>query len=117
MQTLDNFLTIKEFSKQNMFLPEQELLIAILDRAVLDYCAREGDLHIKAKTWLFEEGSLDDVFSFNSVCEHLNLNPEAIREKIKFLEIPKNVSQSHRWLRKKIQSSTKKRTRKKRSIN
>ncbi len=87
--------------------PERELLIAILDRAVLDYSGREGELHQKAKEWIFGVQDLDNLFSYNSICEHLGINPEALRQRIRNLDIPKNVSQAHRWLRKKVQTGQK----------
>lgn len=117
MQTLSSILSTKEFLNQKIFLPEQELLVAILDRAVLDFCGREGDLHIKAKSWLFDDNSLDDTFSFCSICAYLNLDPSAIRERILNLDIPKGVSQSHRWLRTKVQNTSKKRKKRARVLS
>ena len=87
--------------------PEKELLVAVLDRAVLDYSGREGDLHKKAKEWIFEDNDNDSLFSYNAICDYLGINPEALRTRILELNIPKNVSQAHRWLRKKVQTGHK----------
>ena len=104
-------LSSRDLSSVKKITPERELLIAILDRAVLDFCGREGELHEKAKEWIFVdeiEHSFNanelDSFSFSSICEYLGLNKQALRERILSLDIPKNVSQAHRWLRTKVQS-------------
>jgi len=105
-----DMLSNKDYCSINQITPERELLIAILDRAVLDFCGREGELHEKAKEWLFfqedESQFYDntDSFSFSAICEYLGLNKQALRERILSLDIPKNVSQAHRWLRTKVQS-------------
>jgi hypothetical protein len=104
MNTHDMFIS-REFSTIKQITPERELLIAILDRAVLDFSGREGELHEKAKEWIFGEEEYENtIFSFQAICEHLGLNPAALRRKILDLKIPKNVSQAHRWLRSKVQS-------------
>jgi hypothetical protein len=96
----------REFLSIKQITPERELLIAVLDRAVLDFCGREGELHEKAKEWIFGEIDIEssESFSFSTICEHLGLDPSALRKRILCLEIPKNVSQAHRWLRSKVQS-------------
>jgi hypothetical protein len=104
MGTHDMFIS-REFSTIKQITPERELLIAILDRAVLDFSGREGELHDKAKEWIFGEDEYENsVFSFQAICEHLGLDSTALRGKILDLKIPKNVSQAHRWLRSKVQS-------------
>ena len=109
MYCFTDVISTKESPNGISNLPELELLIAILDRAVLDYCGREGELHEKAKAWIFTEGNFEDPFSFNSICSHLRLDPSAVIERIEKLNIPKNVSQSHRWLRTKVQKTRRKR--------
>ncbi len=106
MFSLNEMLYTGEHSAIKQITPERELLIAVLDRAVLDFCGREGELHEKAKEWIFGESyaEFEDAFSFVSICEYLGLQPDALRERILCLEIPKNVSQAHRWLRSKVQS-------------
>lgn len=106
MFATSEMLSSKEHSSIKQITPERELLIAVLDRAVLDFCGREGELHEKAKEWIFgqEESDFENSFSFHAICEYLGLSPSALREKILCLEIPKNVSQAHRWLRNKVQS-------------
>jgi hypothetical protein len=105
MQGINDMISVKDFSTVKHITPERELLIAVLDRAVLDFCGREGELHLRAKEWIFGEDEIDSdhSFSFNVICEHLGLNPSALRERILTLKIPKNVSQAHRWLRSKVQ--------------
>jgi hypothetical protein len=93
-----------EFLSINKITPERELLIAILDRAVLDFCGREGELHERARDWLFGETDPENLFSFEAICEHLGINTSALRKRVLEINIPKHVSQAHRWLRSKVQS-------------
>lgn len=95
---------VNELPAGKNITPERELLIAVLDRAVLDYCGREGELHEKAKEWIFGGVDEDSLFSFDSICYHLSIDPSALRQRVKTLRIPKNISQAHRWLRRKVQS-------------
>jgi len=107
MFCLTDVVSNYELKTNKLPAPERELLIAVLDRAVLDYCGREGELHEKAKEWIFIDSDYEDVFSFVSICYHLGLDKSALRHQITKLEIPKNVSQAHRWLRGKVQKSPK----------
>ena len=66
---------------------EQELMSAILEDAVTCfqkyYGARDKlgvRLFHQAKTWILVQGKSDWVFSFDNICETLNLNPRYIRE-------------------------------------
>ncbi|MCB0344756.1 MAG: hypothetical protein KDD66_06550 [Bdellovibrionales bacterium] len=57
-------------------LPEHNLLIALLNRALLDYLGSSGDDHINAGEWLFAEDDAEDTFSYRWVCDHLGLEPD-----------------------------------------
>lgn len=104
MTTGHGLLSEYDFNTVKEITPERELLIAILDRAVLDFCGREGELHEKAKEWLFGDHDYENLFSFEAICGHLGLHPGSLRKRVLELKIPKNVSQAHRWLRSKVQS-------------
>jgi len=65
--------------------PERCLLLAILERAILDYVGNDQREVDEAELWLF--GELDcsavEQFSFRWVCEQLDLDPFRIAEKIR----------------------------------
>ena len=83
--------------------PEKELLVAVLDRAVLDLYGTNAPLKEEATDWIFGNGSSDWAFSFEWICEQLGLEVTAVKERIHELDIPGTVPQAHRWLRKKVQ--------------
>lgn len=65
--------------------PERRLLLAILERAILDYVGNDQREVDEAEQWLF--GDLDapknDQFSFPWVCEQLDLDMYRIAAKIR----------------------------------
>ena len=70
-------------------MPERELLIAILEDAIYSYrkyrWARDGEgkeNFREAEEWIME-GSDDWIFSFNSICELLGLDPDYIRRRLR----------------------------------
>ncbi|MCB0345267.1 MAG: hypothetical protein KDD66_09110 [Bdellovibrionales bacterium] len=65
--------------------PERELLVAVLQRAILDYVGTGQLLSSEAGDWLFDEG--DGDFSFAWVCGHLGLEPNAVRSNLHRLRL------------------------------
>jgi len=65
--------------------PERRLLLAILERAILDYVGNDPREIDEAEQWLFDgSGShATQQFSFAWVCEQLDLDPVKIAEKIR----------------------------------
>jgi hypothetical protein len=65
--------------------PERRLLLAILERAVLDFVGNDSREIEEAEAWLF--GDLDsptnEQFSFPWVCEQLDLDMYKIASKIR----------------------------------
>jgi hypothetical protein len=66
--------------------PEKKLMLAVLEDAVhcyRDNLAAESDTKRKvfheAEEWLLEEG-VDAAFSFESICDALDLSPEYVRK-------------------------------------
>lgn len=57
--------------------PERDLLVAVLQRAILDYVGSGEVLRSEAGEWLFDDA--EHAFSFPWVCGHLGLEPEAVR--------------------------------------
>ncbi len=65
--------------------PERRLLLAILERAMLDYVGNEDREVEEATEWIFGEyGSAPyDEFSFPWICEALDLDTKEILQRIK----------------------------------
>ena len=65
--------------------PERRLLLAILERAILDFVGNEPKEIEEAERWIF--GELDHPsagqFSFLWVCEQLDLDPYKIANKVR----------------------------------
>jgi hypothetical protein len=66
--------------------PERRLLLAILERAILDYVGNDSREVAAAEDWLFNEERLEkasDQFSFAWVCEQLDLDTFKVAHKIR----------------------------------
>lgn len=70
--------------------PERRLILAILERAILDYVGNDTKEVLASQEWMFGDDDNDDddddivpQFSFEWVCQQLDLDVEDIREKIK----------------------------------
>ena len=64
--------------------PERQLLMAILERAVLDFVGNNVKEIEEAREWIFaelEETALDE-FSFAWVCQQLGIDPVQIARKV-----------------------------------
>ena len=64
--------------------PERRLILALIERAILDYVGNEQKEAIDAGQWIFgtELGGEDDKFSFAWCCMQLDLDTHSIRSKI-----------------------------------
>jgi hypothetical protein len=65
--------------------PERRLLLAILERAILDYVGNDAREVQEAEEWLFGEveNSRKSQFSFGWLCEQLDLDANKIARHIK----------------------------------
>ncbi len=69
----DVFGTIKE--RENC--PEVDLLESVFETAVWEYLNGQGKtrrdrkIYENAKAWIFDEPGVEDIFSFNFICEHI----------------------------------------------
>lgn len=68
-------------------IPEHALLEAILERAILDLTTSSDDLDRKyASSWIFDPNPRQSgEFTFPSLCEYLDLDPQAVRRAIRGL--------------------------------
>ena len=67
--------------------PERRLLLAILERAILDFVGNDERELEQAEQWLFssERGVRNEHFSFEWVCEQLDLDSKRIAAKIRLM--------------------------------
>lgn len=77
---------LEELSKRSLYDGEKRLLLALLESAAEDFQKyllangkRSQELFQEAEKWILEAGS-DSYFSFENVCEHLQLDPAYIRK-------------------------------------
>lgn len=67
--------------------PERNLLVAVLERALLDYVGNDVRESETAAEWLFEEGDNPsyEEFTFSWICQELDLDYRKIAARIKRL--------------------------------
>jgi len=63
--------------------PERRLLLAILERAILDYVGNDQKEISEADEWLFTFDPEEAIFSFPWLCRELDLDFKDIAEKIR----------------------------------
>jgi hypothetical protein len=64
--------------------PERRLLLAVLERAILDYVGNDEKEIAEADDWIFDSDPINkSVFSFGWLCQELDLDEEVIAEKIR----------------------------------
>jgi hypothetical protein len=64
--------------------PERRLLLAILERAILDLVGNDSKEVEEAEDWLFAESEVPyAIFSFGWLCEQLDLDRVKIAQKIR----------------------------------
>ena len=68
--------------------PERNMLMSLLERAILDYVGNNHKEVDSAESWLFEEeedsnSSLNPTFSFKWICFALDLDHKFVRETVK----------------------------------
>jgi len=67
--------------------PEKKLMLALLNDAIFCFQHYFGarkrsakKLYVAAEKWIFQARNDDDLFSFESVCEHLGIDPGYLRK-------------------------------------
>ncbi len=76
----------QEFGSPNMTgSPERRLLLAILERAILDFVGNDLREIAEAEEWIFSYNDISTAgnFSFSWVCEQLDLDRNKISQKIR----------------------------------
>lgn len=86
MQLKKDFL---EYEEIDVYEPERNLLAAVLDRAIMDMWVKEDRATRRsAQGWIkARTKKRSRKWSFQWVCEHLDLEPETMREIILNLDM------------------------------
>jgi len=78
---------------------ERDLMLAVLEDGIAcfqDYffkpSRRNQKLFLEAKNWISSND--DDVFSFNNICDTLDLDPDALRKGLRRWQV-ENITKSH----------------------
>lgn len=83
--------------------PERRLLLAILERAILDYVGNDEREAVEAGGWLFDNN--DDTppseFTFSWICSELDLDLKEITDKIRAMP-KRGDSRIAPWYLKKV---------------
>lgn len=77
-------MDITEESGSNETLPEKRLMVEVIKRAILDWSSGEETLSKPAKDWfLYQEVEEPDLFSFQFICNMLDLDSKKLRNSIR----------------------------------
>lgn len=85
--------TLKTIDDIHVILPEHELMISLIERAIMDILdptiGLEQHYRRQAKWWL--KTNTIFLYSFMYCCHHLAENPEGLASKIRNLVFPKFI--------------------------
>ena len=77
-------------------LPERNLLVAMIERALLDYFGNQALDRTEAATWLFSEAQPEEPFSFHWVCGQLDLDPVDVATHLRKIK-PRGDLRPQQW--------------------
>ena len=94
------FYSMQEVEEYSIQCGEKKLLVAILKRAVLDYCSGNTEEADQARDWIFQDldSSKFREFTFPWVCEHLGLNHRQVATEIQRIESDEGFEEVRRVL-------------------
>ncbi len=76
--------------------PERNLLVAMIERALLDYFGNQAVERTEAADWLFSDESSEEPFSFQWVCGQLDLSPVDVTAQLKKIK-PRGELRPQQW--------------------
>lgn len=81
------FPYVDEDTAEDTKSPERKLIVHILERAILDLKHSDSNIRSEAEEWFFDRAEEDYVFSYESICAHLELDAQRVQKSIlKWLE-------------------------------
>lgn len=81
-----------------MTMQEENLMLAVLERAIRDYYSPSVDEREAAKTWLWQTTKDDAVFSCKFICERFNIDQPSLLERLESHELNEESGYSCGWL-------------------
>ena len=83
--TLESLRQQNSNSSQNPVqgTPERNLLMATLERALLDYVGNNNKDKEEAKAWLFSKAGVSQIFSLEWICEQLDLDINMVKNTVR----------------------------------
>ena len=96
------------FDNPSQPLPEIGLLIATLERAVLDYHGNVSAHRSEAEDWIFTDAEDEKAYSFGWVCRNLGVDAAAFRARLGHKDLKQKLDTAHRWLRTRVQRRVRK---------
>lgn len=84
-------------TKQRALDAEETLLLAVLEQAVADLDDSSADVRYDAERYIFRNRQQDGMFSFNAVCTHFKLSPDAVRDALRERRGPKGRVRERRY--------------------
>lgn len=76
--------------------PERNLLVAMVERALLDYFGNQALEKAEAANWLFGDPKPDQPFSFHWVCGQLDLDAIGVADRLKHIK-PRGDLRPQQW--------------------
>lgn len=89
-------LEMEGFEDISLRLPEHNLLIALLNRALLDYLGTQAAERQEAEDWLFDESDLMEPFTYAWVCAQLGIQPGYLLSGVKIMR-DDTAGRAKRW--------------------
>jgi len=76
---------------------EETLLLAVLEQAVADLDDSNSEVRGDAESYIFCNRGSDGLFTFNSVCAHFKLAPDAVRQALQHRRGPEGRVRERRY--------------------
>lgn len=91
-------MILDQITERKKSFPERNLLVAMLERALLDYFGNQTIEKDEAEEWLFDDGATEDEdFSFPWICAHLELDRERVLDRLLEMKPTGQISAGHWW--------------------
>jgi len=90
-------MNVEQFFETKKAFPERNLLVAMLERALLDFFGNQELEKQEAEDWLFDNSSADDEFSFAWICDHLGLDQKLVLARLLVMRPTGQITAGHWW--------------------
>jgi hypothetical protein len=97
--------------RQDRLEPEKKLMLAVLENAIWTYTKHFGrrNLYFCEVAHWFREGSSDQLYAFENICEFLGLSAQCIRRALLKNRTREEAGELHRRLGRKVKNTRRQR--------